>query len=137
MIKKPATNSPGGGGRGGAVLRRPNDPGSDRTRGKRSGRTARERMVQEVGASECLKFSEGVNSPGTDFFFKTCFYSGNVVLQIMFCLHSIETQEIDICVCMRIHSFKQNHKLSKSSSYLYRQMSLDTLRSLSDFTVSI
>ena len=42
------------------------------------------------------------------------------MLQIVFCHHSIETQEINICVCIRIHSFKQN--TSKSSSHLYRQM---------------
>ena len=57
------------------------------------------------------------------FFFFLFFlkHSGSVVLQIMCCHHSIETQEINICVCMRIHSFKQN--TSKSSSHLYRQMS--------------
>ena len=37
-----------------------------------------------------------------------CFYSGDVVLQIKFGHHSIETQEMNICVCMCIHSFKQN-----------------------------
>ena len=38
---------------------------------------------------------------------------------------------------MHRHSFKQNHKLNKSSSHLYRQMSLNTFRSLSDYMVSI
>ena len=40
------------------------------------------------------------------FFFlsETCFYSGNVVLQIIFCHHSIETQEIIICVCVCAHT---------------------------------
>ena len=62
-------------------------------------------------------------------------HSGSVVLQIMCCHHSIETQEINICVCMRIHSFKQN--TSKSSSHLYRQLSLNTFRSLSHYMVFI
>ena len=36
------------------------------------------------------------------------FLLGNAVLQIIFCHHGIETQEINICVCMCIHDFKQN-----------------------------
>ena len=32
-------------------------------------------------------------------FFKNIFYSGNVVLQVVFCHHSIEIQEINIYVC--------------------------------------
>ena len=72
------------------------------------------------------------------FIFFNVFYSGNVVLQVVFCHHSIyETQEININVGMCIHSFKQEHELSKSSSHLFGQMSLNTFRSPSDYAVSI
>ena len=45
-------------------------------------------------------------------FFSTYFYSGSVVLQVIFCHHSIETQEINIYVCLRMHSFKQDTGLA-------------------------
>ena len=42
-------------------------------------------------------------------FLKQIFYSGSVVLQIMFCHHSIEIQEINICVCMQLLFFSARY----------------------------
>ena len=65
-------------------------------------------LAECMPPSELLELEHMTKGKLFWFCFLHVFFSGNVVLQIVFCHRSIETQEINIYVCMHIHSFKQN-----------------------------